>query len=206
VSEGIDIIPVVVGLLEGNCYLVRCGDGRGVIIDPGDESDRIASCIGKAGLIPEAILLTHGHIDHTNGARDLKREFGCKVLCHHEDREMIEGDEAPAFWGLERKPCEIDQEITDGECLALGGTQIRVMHTPGHSLGSVCYILESSLFSGDVLFRGSIGRTDLPGGSERDMKHTLKTRITVLEGNTVVYPGHGPATTIEHEKMFNPFL
>ena len=206
-SSGIDIRLVVVGMLEGNCYLLRCDDkGHGVIIDPGDEPERIAAEMEAMELHPKAILLTHGHIDHTNAAGALREQFGCPVYCHSADRQMVEGGQAAAFWGLQRYPCTVDREVADGDRIGVGGNRIGVLHAPGHTGGSVCYMVGSLLFSGDVLFRGSIGRTDLPGGSDREMLQTLKTRIAVLDSGTLVYPGHGPETTIEHEKMFNPFL
>jgi hydroxyacylglutathione hydrolase len=206
-SPEIDVRSIVVGMLEGNCYLVRCDvAGHGVIIDPGDEPERIAAEMQAMQLEPKAILLTHGHIDHTNAAGALRKQFGCRVYCHSADRQMVEGGQAPALWGLQRNPCAVDREVADGDHIGVGERRIGVLHAPGHTRGSVCYVVGSLLFSGDVLFRGSIGRTDLPGGSDQEMMQTLKTRIAVLDGGTLVYPGHGPETTIEHEKMFNPFL
>jgi glyoxylase-like metal-dependent hydrolase (beta-lactamase superfamily II) len=193
-------------MLQGNCYLVRCDEaGRGVIIDPGDEAERIAEKIAGMKIEPAAILLTHGHIDHTNGAAVLRERFGCRVVCHGQDTDMVKGVE-PTLWGLERYPCSVDQEIQDGEIIEVGGKEISVIHTPGHTKGSVCFRLNAALFTGDTLFKGSIGRTDLPGGSDREMMESLRTRLAVLDGATSVYPGHGPETTIEHEKRFNPFL
>ncbi len=206
-SRQVEVRSVVVGPLEGNCYLIKCDEaGTGVIIDPGDEPDRIVHAVTQAQLKPEAILLTHGHIDHANAAAALKERFGCPVYIHPGDRDMVERGESPVLWGLVRNHCAIDNEVADGEEIAVGETRLSVLHAPGHTSGSVCYMVGSLLFSGDVLFRGSIGRTDLPGGSEAEMMNTLKTRIGVLEGSTLVYPGHGPETTIEHEKKFNPFL
>jgi hydroxyacylglutathione hydrolase len=205
-SSQIEIRSIVVGMLQGNCYLVRCDEaGHGVIVDPGDDAERIAAEVASMKLEPEAILLTHGHIDHTNAAAALRRRFRCRVVCHPQDGDMVKGMES-GLWGLERNPCSVDQEIGDGDVITVGGRNIGVIHTPGHTKGSVCYILDTALFSGDTLFNGSIGRTDLPGGSDQEMVQSLKTKLVVLEGSTVVYPGHGPGTTIDHEKRFNPFL
>lgn len=205
-TSGLDIRCVVVGMLQGNCYLVRCDErGHGVVVDPGDEPDRIADEISAMSLRPEAILLTHGHIDHTNAAGALRDLYRCRVVCHSLDSGMVKGME-PSLWGMERHPCDVDQEIADGEVITVGARDIKVIHTPGHTRGSVCYTLDTLLISGDTLFSGSIGRTDLPGGSEQEMMQSLKTRLAVLDGSTVVYPGHGPRTTIEHETRFNPFL
>jgi glyoxylase-like metal-dependent hydrolase (beta-lactamase superfamily II) len=205
-SAPIDIKCVVVGMLMGNCYLVKCDEtGHGVIIDPGDDPDRIAEEVKAFGLEPEAILLTHGHIDHANAAAHLRRRFRCRVVCHAGDIGMVKSSETTP-WGDERKPCVVDQQVADGDAVAVGGKSIDVVHTPGHTRGSVCFKLDSVLFSGDTLFSGSIGRTDLPGGSDREMMESLKTRIAVLDDDTIVCPGHGPRTTIEHEKKCNPFL
>jgi hydroxyacylglutathione hydrolase len=196
-----------VGMLEGNCFLVRCGaSGEGAVIDPGDEGERIAEEAKAFGIRPEAVLLTHGHIDHTNAADFLRERFGAKVLCHALDAPMVRGEDGESLFGLERTPCEVDREVGDGEVIAVGQCRFRVLHTPGHTQGSVCYLLDGLIFSGDTLFKGSIGRTDLPGGSDHQMLESLNKRIAALDGKTVVYPGHGPATTIAHEKRTNPFL
>ena len=119
---------------------------------------------------------------------------------------MVEAPAEAYFLGIERHTCEVDREMGDGDEIEVCGRRIGVIHTPGHTKGSVCFMMDGVLFSGDVLFKGSIGRTDLPGGSDEEMMRTLRTRIAVLDSGTVVCPGHGPETTIEHEKMFNPFL
>jgi glyoxylase-like metal-dependent hydrolase (beta-lactamase superfamily II) len=204
-SDG-DVECLVVGMLQGNCYLVRCGNaGESVIIDPGDEPDKIEARIREMALKPEAILLTHGHIDHINAASRLREVFGCRVVCHASDTGMVQGEE-PTLWGLVRNPCHVDQQVEDGDTIVSGDKTFKVIHTPGHTRGSVCFLMDSNLFSGDVLFMGSIGRTDLPGGSDSEMMKTLKTKIAVLGDDTRVYPGHGPDTTIGNEKRSNPFL
>ena len=206
-SGKMEIRSVVVGMLEGNCYLVQCGSGReGVIIDPGDEADRIVAEVRRMAIEPEVILLTHGHIDHVNAASTLRRKLRCRVACHALDREMVESGEVLSLWGMQREPCTVDQEVSDGGVISVGDARIAVLHCPGHTEGSVCYMMDSSLFSGDVIFRGSIGRTDLPGGSDRKMMDTLKHRIAVLNPEVIVYPGHGPETTIGYEKQHNLFL
>ena len=206
-SETIDVRCVVVGMLEGNCYLVRCDPiGHGVIIDPGDEARRIADEVKAMGLEPEAILLTHGHVDHVNAAAALRRRFRSRVVCHGSDAEMVRGEETLSLWGMQRNPCQVDQVVSDGDTIIVGGQSISVLHTPGHTEGSVCYAIDTALFSGDTLFNGSIGRTDLPGGSDAQMMRSLKTRIAALADETEVFPGHGPRTTIEYEKKSNPFL
>ncbi|MFH1220921.1 MAG: MBL fold metallo-hydrolase [Candidatus Eisenbacteria bacterium] len=206
-SSDLEIKSLVVGVLEGNCYIIKCDSaGHGIIIDPGDQAERISDEAKAFGLKPQMILLTHGHIDHTNAAAALKNRFGSAVVCHHLDASMVRGEEGKALWGFEREPCSVDREVEDGQVLKVGGCQIRVLHTPGHTRGSVCYIMGDQIFTGDTLFQGSIGRTDLPGGSEREMKATLANRIATLDEKACVWPGHGPSTTIGEEKRLNPFL
>jgi len=206
-SQEIEVRSIEVGPLQANCYLLKCDqEGSAAIIDPGDEAERLVHAIKQAGLKPEAILLTHGHIDHANAAGAMKDSFGCPIYIHPADRDIVERGESPVLWGLVRNHCTVDKEVADTDEITIGETKIGVLHAPGHTGGSVCYRVGSLLFTGDVLFRGSIGRTDLPGGSDAEMMQTLKTRISVLDGETLVYPGHGPETTIEHEKKFNPFL
>lgn len=206
-NKDIEIKTVVVGMLEGNCYLVKCGPGaQGVVIDPGDDAGRIEAEVKAIGLEPEVILLTHGHIDHVNAASALRKRYRCRVACHSLDRGMVESGEVLSLWGLQREPCTVDQEVADGGVIEVGKMPIKVIHCPGHTRGSVSYLVDSVLFSGDVIFKGSIGRTDLPGGSDRDMGKTLKERIAVLDADVVIYPGHGPETTVGYEKEHNPFL
>jgi len=119
---------------------------------------------------------------------------------------MVRGEDGESLFGLERTPCEVDREVENGEVITVGNSEFKVLHTPGHTQGSVCYVLGSVIFSGDTLFKGSIGRTDLPGGSDHQMLESLNHRIATLDGNMIVYPGHGPSTTIAHEKRTNPFL
>ncbi len=201
-----EVACLVVGVLETNCYLIKCDiSGSGVIIDPGDESERIIEQCEVMRIKPEVILLTHGHIDHTNAAAELKSHFGCTVICHDLDKEMV-ASRGPAIWGLERHPCKVDTTVEDGDVINIGGVGFGVIHTPGHTRGSVCFTLDRLLFSGDTLFKGSIGRTDLPGGSEEDILSSLRERIALLDPGVVVYPGHGPPTTIGYERIHNPFL
>jgi glyoxylase-like metal-dependent hydrolase (beta-lactamase superfamily II) len=206
-SKAIEVRHAVVGPFQANCFAVKVGpQGQGFLIDPGDEPEVIVELIRETGLEPEAILLTHGHIDHANAAGDIRRRFRSRVVCHSADRAMVEEAEQPMLFDLVRNPCNVDQELNGGATLNIAGQEIEVIHTPGHTAGSVCYRVGPYVFTGDTLFRGSIGRTDLPGGSEIVMMNTLKTRICSLDDGLVVYPGHGPATTIGEEKELNPFL
>ncbi|HVP58857.1 MAG TPA: MBL fold metallo-hydrolase [bacterium] len=198
---------LVVGPIQGNCYLVKCNRaGDGVVIDPGDEAETISREIRRLGLHPEAILLTHGHIDHANAACDLRKSFRSRVVCHKLDAGLVRARDEEPFFGIVHKPCSVDQEVADGDVLTVGGREFKVLHTPGHTPGSVCYLMDNLLFSGDTLFQGSIGRTDLAGGSEEAMRSSLLERLAKLDDRMVVYPGHGPSTTIGDEKRYNPFL
>ncbi|MGD9141318.1 MAG: MBL fold metallo-hydrolase [bacterium] len=206
-SDGIEIRRAVVSMFQANCFAVRVGpQGQGFIIDPGDEPDVIVELVRETGLEPEAILLTHGHIDHTNAAGELRRRYRSRVICHRADRAMVEEAQQPTLWDLVRNPCPVDQELNGAANLRIGGCDVEVIHTPGHTAGSVCYRIGPYLFTGDTLFKGSIGRTDLPGGSDVDMMNTLGKTICALDDRLMVYPGHGPATTIGEEKELNPFL
>ncbi len=206
-SDIIEIKHVVVGMFQANCFAVRTGPrGQGFVVDPGDEPEAIVELIRETGIEPEAILLTHGHIDHTNAADEIRRRYRSRVICHSADRAMVEEASQPTLWDLVRNPCTVDQEIHNSSALKIAGLEIEVIHTPGHTGGSVCYRVGTHLFSGDTLFKGSIGRTDLPGGSDNEMFNTLRTRICSLDDALVVYPGHGPVTTIGEEKELNPFL
>lgn len=202
-----EIRCIVVGMLEGNCYVVKCGPkGQGLVIDPGDEEDRIADEIQAVGVEPEVVLLTHGHIDHTNAGAALRKRFRCRVACHALDAPMVRGEDGESLFGFVRTPCIVDQELADGDRVKVGGVSIRVLHTPGHTRGSVCFVMGDVLFSGDTLFKCSIGRTDLAGGSDLEMAASLGNRIAALHDRMVVYAGHGPSTTIGYEKRHNPFL
>jgi hydroxyacylglutathione hydrolase len=206
-SKQVEIECAVVGMFQANCFAVRTGPkGQGFLVDPGDEPEAIVDLIHRAGLEPEAILLTHGHIDHTNAAAEIRRRYRSRVICHSADRPMVEEAEQPTLWDLVRNPCNVDQELNGAATLPIAGRSIEVIHTPGHTAGSVCYRLGPYVFTGDTLFKGSIGRTDLPGGSDAEMLKTLKHIISTLEDDLVVLPGHGPATTMGEEKELNPFL
>lgn len=198
------LTTVVVGMLETNCYIIKCGESS-MVIDPGDEAERLIRTCEKKKLKPELILLTHGHIDHTNAAQNLKDHFGAKVVCHKSDRYMVES-EVISIWDLPRRTCQVDSTVDDGDIIRIGDLEFKVIHTPGHTEGSICLLVNSFLFSGDTLFRGSVGRTDLPGGSEQDLLISLRQKVMQLSPRTVVLPGHGPATTIGYEIRYNFFI
>lgn len=184
---------IVVGLYQANCYVL--GNKKtmeGLVIDPGGDVFRIIKTVRDEGLRIRHILITHGHIDHVGGAAELKRITGAPVCIH--------GLDIP---GLGFQP---DRKLGDGSELQLGAYTLRVIHTPGHSPGGVCYLAPGAIFTGDTLFAGSIGRTDFPGGDHQGLIAGVRSKIFTLDRNLRVYPGHGPATTIAREIRTNPFF
>ena len=200
---------IVVGPLEVNCYILGCEDTKeAAIIDPGDNADEIISNIEKEGLNPKFIINTHAHFDHIGGVKVIQDHFKIDFILHEGDLFLVENasEQATAF-GLKpiSKP-EVNKNVTNGEKVILGNKFITVIHTPGHSPGGVCYYSGNNVFVGDTLFTGSIGRTDLPGGSYDTLINSIKENLFPLGDSTIVYPGHGPSTTIGNEKEHNPFL
>jgi glyoxylase-like metal-dependent hydrolase (beta-lactamase superfamily II) len=184
---------IVVGPYQANCYVLGCPKTmKGLVIDPGDEALRIVKAITELGLSIQSILITHGHIDHVGGAADLKRITKAPVFIHSQDSPSL---------GFPP-----DGQVKEGEELHLGTYRIKVLHTPGHSPGGVCYHAPGALFTGDTLFAGSIGRTDFQGGDHRALIEGVRSKIFTLDGNLRIYPGHGPASTIDMERRTNPFF
>ena len=200
-----------VGPLQCNCTLL--GDeaaGEAIVIDPGDEVSRINSRINELGLKVKQILITHAHIDHVGGALRLKRLTGAPILLNENDLPLLEMMAAQAAW-LGIAPPETappDETLTDGMRVGLSTYPAQVLHTPGHTQGSVClhFVPLKMVIAGDTLFARSIGRTDLPGGDYGQIIDSIHTRLLTLPDDTRVIPGHGPATTIGEERRANPFL
>ncbi len=191
----------VVGFYQVNCYLLHDGKGRAVCLDPGDDADLLLERLAARGARLEAILLTHAHWDHVGAVADLAEAHGAPVLLHEADVPLL------AQWSP--RPVRPARLLTDGDAVRAGGFAFRVLHTPGHTPGSLCFLLEAGepwLFSGDTLFRGTVGRTDFPGGSAADLRRSLRTKLLPLPDATVVYPGHGDPTTMGRERRANPFL
>ena len=200
-----------VGPLQCNCTLL--GDeeaGEAIVIDPGDEVGRIYQRLTELGLQLKQILITHAHIDHVGGALKLKRLTGAPILLNENDLPLLKMMEMQAGWVGVPTPetAPPDGSLSDGLIVGLGRYPAQVLHTPGHTQGSVClhFAPLKLLVAGDTLFAGSIGRTDLPGGNSRQIIDSIETRLLALPDETRVLPGHGPATTIGAERNHNPFL
>lgn len=181
---------------------------RALIIDPGDEAERISEVLEAWGAEPDAILLTHAHLDHITAVGELVGRFDCPVYLHPADLDLYRAAPAQAaMFGLRVSPQPVpDRELADGQELRFGSIELTVRHAPGHSPGGVVFIGHSSAFVGDCVFAGSIGRTDLPGGDTRTLLASIREQILSLPGDTVLYSGHGPATTVAREAASNPFL
>lgn len=203
------IHPVVVGAFSVNCYIVASTDGRAMVIDPGDEAPRIADIIRKLNLQVTAYLITHGHMDHLSALSELTRRFPAPVGIHPKDAEWAfsPSNAMPPYYVAPEKLSVPSRDLIDGQVWEQLVTGCRVLATPGHSPGGVCFHFPEAgmLFTGDTLFAGSVGRTDLAGADETVLCRSLK-RLTTLPDDTIIYPGHGPTSTLAREKKSNPFL
>jgi hydroxyacylglutathione hydrolase len=203
---------VAVGPLQCNCYILGCEKTReALVIDPGDELDLILPLLEKHQLNVKRILSTHAHIDHVGDLEKLKAKTGAEALLHEKDLVLYQKIAIQASWlGVETPTTtQIDQLIHQGDIVRFGEHSGEVLFTPGHTPGSLCLHLSGQvnrLFAGDTLFLGGIGRTDLWGGSYQDIIKSIRQKLLVLDKNTLVFPGHGPATTIGREMVNNPFL
>ncbi|TVM00908.1 MAG: MBL fold metallo-hydrolase [Candidatus Brocadia sp. WS118] len=198
-----------VGPLAVNCYIIGSKkDHNAVVIDAGGDHEEILKTLKKHNLILQFILNTHAHFDHVGGVRPLQDLTKAKFLLHREDCVLLDylNDQTEAF-GLPAIPIpKVDKPLVDNEVILIGNETIRVIHTPGHSPGSICFLIDNVVFTGDTLFAGSIGRTDLYGGSYHELISSIKIRLFTLEDHFIVYPGHGTFTTIGEEKRHNPFF
>jgi hydroxyacylglutathione hydrolase len=204
-----EVLPV--GPLQCNCSVVGDEATReGLVIDPGDNVDEVLAIVRRHGLTVKQIIITHAHIDHVGGAMKLKQATGAPILLNQNDLDLLKMLDVQAAWIGMAPPgaVTVDVPLAPGDTVRAGSLAATVMHTPGHTEGSVCLYLptEKLLLAGDTLFAGSIGRTDLPGGDFQKIMRSLHTQVLALPDETVVIPGHGPATTIGEERQTNPFL
>lgn len=201
-----------VGMLSANCYVVNCKDtSQAAVIDPGfgsqREADEVIKYITDNNLELKFIVDTHGHPDHTCGNQAIKDRFHVPICIHEDDAYMLgeSGKETARYFGFDTISPPADILLREGSYVKFGDVTLRVVHTPGHSFGSVVLLGETEVFTGDTLFAGSIGRTDFPGSSDVEMQVSLR-KLQSLPDYFVVFPGHGPATTMGEEKRVNPFL
>jgi hydroxyacylglutathione hydrolase len=204
-----EILPV--GMLQCNCSIFGDEESHeAIVIDPGDNIDQILAILAKHALKVKAIVITHAHIDHIGGAAKLKAATGAPVHMNASDQELYDHLDVQASWLQMKTPekTSIDTEARDGDTLALGDAVFHVLHTPGHTQGSISLWIpaENKVIAGDTLFRDSIGRTDLPGGDGRQILRSIEGKLMTLPEDAVVVPGHGANTTIGREKERNPFL
>lgn len=205
-----DIRAIVVGQLQANCYLVIDESTKAaLVIDPGDDVEKIIGEIKAADADVKHILLTHGHFDHAFAVGKLQQSINADVRLHEADLVQLKGSSevAEMFYDLSTyiEP-RLGEFLQDEEVINFGASELRVLHTQGHSGGSVCFVSEGIAITGDTLFAGSIGRTDFPGGSMDDMKSSLTNKLLTLDNCTVIYPGHGRESTIGDERDDNPWL
>lgn len=193
------------GPIDANNYLLTDND-EAVLIDCSEAKPEVLSALEGKKL--KFILLTHGHFDHVLGVNEMREKSGAKVLINKEDVvRMNESADIMRTFGVQGvETPKADDFLNDGDTLKFGNTEIKVIATPGHTQGCVCYLIDGKLFSGDTLFKESVGRCDLPGGNFQKLSDSVKNRLFTLDDNTIVYPGHGPETTIGHEKKYNEII
>jgi hydroxyacylglutathione hydrolase len=203
---------MIVGMMGVCCYVVGCPKtGKGVVVDPGGDEERVIDTINRLGLAVELIVNTHGHPDHVCGNRGIKEATGALIAMHGADVDFFGQPDISRFFsslGLPTSP-PVDRRLKTGEIIEVGSLSLKVLHTPGHSPGGICLYAAPHLFTGDTLFVGGVGRTDFPGGSTRQLLSSIRNELFALPDDTVVWPGHGyggQKSTIGEEKIGNPFL
>ena len=203
-----NIIKLTLGELAANCFIVEAPEKTAIVIDPGAEAEVVMAELESRGLTLRKILLTHGHFDHTGAAAELKSRYNAQVYISAADEELLpDREKSVAFFLPDQpfRPVEPDARIKDGDVISQGSMKISVMATPGHTAGSVCFIIEDCIFTGDTLFHGSVGRTDLYSGNAKQQAESLK-RLAALDKSYKLYCGHGEDTDLDTERETNPFL
>ncbi len=201
-----EVNSLTVSMFATNCYIVSCPDTKeAVVIDPGAEGKAIVSLINRLGVKVKYIINTHAHVDHVGANGKIKDEHSVPILLNRKDLELYNN---PGF-GLKlilKKQPQPEQYLAEGDKVLFGNAKLQVLETPGHTEGGICLFGSSAVFCGDTLFAGSIGRTDMAGGSYDSLITSIKTKLLTLTPETKVYPGHGPVTTVKAEAAANPFL
>ncbi|MBN2803825.1 MAG: MBL fold metallo-hydrolase [Deltaproteobacteria bacterium] len=203
-------VKIVNGPFVENCYLLYDSASMdGILIDPGDEPGKILGVADKNRVNVKAVYNTHGHIDHAGAADEICKKLKIPFALHKGDEKLVGSlsEQANMFgFTTSLKSPEISIFLEDNQIFKVGDQDVKVIHTPGHTKGGVCFLAGNFIFAGDTLFAGSIGRSDLPGGDGRELIQSIKKRLMVLDDNIKVFSGHGPETTIGREKMYNPYL
>lgn len=206
------IYPMPVGDYQANCYMLSTGE-RALIVDPGDEAQKIITYLETKGLKPEAILITHGHADHIGALKEVQAKYELPIYAHESEKEYFTDATYNLSWKSGRMPIEFHDLsafnfIKEDQTIELLDQKIDVRHVPGHSSGSIAFYFKNNgmVLSGDTLFKGSIGRTDLINGNHEQLIKSIETKLLTLPDSTVVYPGHGSPTILADEKRMNPFL
>ncbi|MHB1418154.1 MAG: MBL fold metallo-hydrolase [Bacillota bacterium] len=200
---------IVIGAFSTNCYVVGCDETKeAAVIDPGGSEEEILKVIKDNGLHVRYIINTHGHVDHIAANGEIKTATGAEVVIHEEDALHLINPKKSllSFAGKTEAGPAADRTVKDGDTIEFGKIKLEVIHTPGHTPGGMCLKTGDIIFSGDTLFAGSVGRTDFPGGSHYELIEAIKEKLMIYSDDVVVYPGHGPSTTLKMEREYNPFL
>ena len=207
-DEKLIIKRLVVGSLSANCFIFGKEAAEGMVIDPGGNGEEICRAIADSGLDIKIIVLTHGHSDHIAALYDIQDRTGAEVAIHINDADFLEGRGSfSSQFGISYKtPHPPDRLLREGDEIEIGGISFKVLHTPGHTPGSICLLTAGKVFTGDTLFRRGIGTTLMPGSSRSQLINSIHTRLMVLPDDTVIYPGHGRETTIGAERRDNPYV
>lgn len=203
----VERIPV--GIYAVNCYIVGCEKTKeAIVIDPGGDADSILVMLNNYGLTCKYIILTHAHGDHIGGLKQLKEQTNASILVHKQDEELLldASKNLSAQMSMENVEIKPNTLLEDNDIMNFGKYKFKIIHTPGHTPGGICILVDDILFTGDTLFAGSIGRSDLYGGSTNQLMASIKGKLVDLDDNIKVLPGHGPSSTIKIEKNTNPFL
>ncbi len=198
-----EVKRLIVGMIRTNCYIAYDEKGNALIVDPAEESARIKNAISQLGVKPVGILLTHGHFDHIGAADILRKTYDIKIYAYEEEKDILnmQSFNLSSSFGMDIT-LDADVYLKDGQEFNIEEFDIKVIHTPGHTKGSCCYLIEDLLFSGDTLFSGTHGRTDFPTGSQSAIIRSIREKLLTLDGDIHVFPGHEEDTTIEEEKRY----